>query len=346
MYSSNSSSYDRSNASMFTAEQLHLKQSNSDQLNQASKDNPVLHHLNANTGHINQSRCGGMDNFQKIMGVQLDHATKNTKVPRPNITQSLFQPEPSRLDLKTIWTELDNNDPFQAFVLNPGAGETGNLLFSAIACKDLPISIRQLELDFQSQQIRNVLGIVYKHISPQDKWRADKICKYLKVAKDDYKKQTMIGEELSILLHKYGKEACYRQVMDVTECCRKVWCYHNPEYVGELNDRYIFSQVDVEFCYTVIHGVVGRLTKPKQDWIDIICQWLYLQSSCSALGVCINTSPGSTPSLASINETFESIYPQSLEDFSYSSNDDKTKGMKSSNNQGFLKKLLNVFTGK
>lgn len=235
-------------------------------------------------------------------------ASQHTAVISPAVSR---QPQRAayRLNLSEIFKELDNKnneDPFKAFILNPQDISKGRDLFEAIACKDLPISLRKLPLDCKAQQIRNMLGIICKDILPEDRARLIQIYTGFKKDACDYNVEKEIAKNMSFLLHKYGKMALYRQVEIYTECCRKVWHYYNLDHTIHPDDNDIFTP-SAELCYMVIHNLVNELTKPKQDWVGIFCDGLHLQDGCAALGATIKIDPAVSLSTELLTETFDDM---------------------------------------
>lgn len=281
-----------------------------------------------------------LDNIKNISGNHPENLIINNTVARPLTSLNQCDVAPRRLNLSTTFTDLNNSDPLQAFILNPAVGGKGSDLFEAIACKDLPDSIRNLELDWKNKQIRNILGILSRELHSEDRERFYKICSGFKAVEDDYKMEGIVARDLSFLLNKYGKQALYRQVELFTECCRKTWYYHTPGHLGNTGDDDIFSP-GAEACYVIIYKLINELTNPKQEWAGIVCDGLYFKDTCSALGATIKIDPNTQLSVASLNDTFESIFPKTENVLLHSFENDDAVSISSSG--GMLKNIMNIF---
>lgn len=249
---------------------------------------------------------------------------------------------PFGFNLSTVISDLNNPDPFQAFILNPHNSAIVNAMFRAIACKDLPLYLREKELDsWQMEQVRNILGILCKDILPEDKKLFYKLCSRLKKVEGDINKEAPMGKDVAFLLHKYGESPLFRQLNAYLECCRKVWHYYNPGYAVNPSDDVIFTSSSV-FCLETTRDALMRLIRPNQVWGDVTSIGYNFEKCCSALGFTINIDPAKKPSAASITETFASVYLNNQENATIPEHYD-AESMDSTRSQTAWQRVANIF---
>jgi hypothetical protein len=254
----------------------------------------------------------------------------------------LSSPAPFRFNLSTVISDLNNSDPFQAFILNPGGSSIEDTMFRALACKDLPLYLRETVFDnWPMEQVRNILGILCKYILPEDKKLFYKLCSRLKKVEGDIYKETPVGKDVAMLLHKYGKEPLHRHVETYLECCRKVWHYYNPGHAANPSDDVIFIPSAVP-CLAITHAALMRLIRPNQSWGDVTAIGLNFRNSCGALGAAINIDPAKKPSAESITETFASVYLDNQEQVITPDNYD-AESMDSTSSQTAWQRAVNIF---
>jgi len=233
---------------------------------------------------------------QDHVGTELSSSSIDT---RPTV--------PYQLNLENIFSYLNTQDPFQAFILEPQTSSAQEAIYNAIACKDLPPSVREKELDWPSLEARNLLGMISQDVLSEDRARLKKSFAMLKKVQYNSEKESELGKDISFLLHKYGKIALYRHVETYTECCRKVWHYYHPGHVTHPKDDIVFTP-SVEYCYRVIFGLINQLTQPNEIWGMMVCNGLRFKDSCSALALTIQYDSKIKIPPESLTETFDSVY--------------------------------------
>lgn len=231
----------------------------------------------------------------------------NTATELPSFSVTTQPLSVNKLNLGNIFSNLNTRDPFQAFILEPSTSDIEDAMYNAIACKDLPLSVKEKPLNWQSEQARNLLGIISQDVLPEDRARLKRSFAMLEKAQNNSDKESDLGRDISFLLHKYGKAALYRHVETYTECCRKVWHYYNPGHATNPPDHVIFSP-SAEACYRVIFNMINELTKPNEIWGVIVFGGIYLKNSCGALALTINIDRNIRIPAESIKETFDSVY--------------------------------------
>ena len=353
MYSCSGSSENMLNVPILTSAHLHHQSFGQDNQSPSTSNDSLSRNANrTDTDHIrryhpnnfadNVSLQNSMiNNIQTISGSHSDYPITNTLVTQPGVITTQPQAAPFGLNLTKILVDLNNIDPLRAFILNPNVAAKGTDLYEAIACQDLPVYIRELELEWKLKQIRNLLGIMCKYLNPEDRERFNNICSGFKAPEFDYKKECSVGKDLSFLLNKYGREALYKQVEIFTDCCRKAWHYHNPGHVDNPCDDDVFLP-GAEACYKIIYGLVSRITSPDQPWELSICNGLYLKDTCTALGLSMKINHDTSLSAASITDTFESVFPNTGEVFSNTWSPDEIEHMNRPDCQDFLSNVFNV----
>lgn len=248
---------------------------------------------------------------------------------------------PFKLTLGKIIGNSDDEDPYQGFVMNPYNRAKAEGLYVAIACKDLPIYFRELQFDWRSAQVQNLLGMLCKDILPEDKKKFNKICLAFKKSTDNRYEQMAFTSDISYLLHKYGRKALYRHVGAYTECCRKAWHHYNQGEVKKPDDRDIFT-ADAEKCYKKLFHPINELTKPKQEWMEIIANGIYFRDYCSGLAAAIKIRTNPLRPALPVTEKFDNIFYNVIHDPepSYQAGENINR----TNVQSVLQNLVNVFT--
>lgn len=263
---------------------------------------PALRNMNQTRQKSLSSRDSIAVNLRTIGG---DQSNTATELPSSSVTvQPLLS---NKLNLGNIFSNLNTRDPFQAFILEPRTSEIEDAMYNAIACKDLPLAVKEKPLNWSSEQARNLLGIISQDVLPEDRARLKRSFAMLEKVQHNSDKESDLGKDISFLLHKYGKVALYRHVEAYTECCRKVWHYYNPGHATNPPDHVIFSP-SAEACYRVIFTLVNELTKPNEIWGVIVCGGVYLKDSCGALALTINIDRNMRIPAESIKESFDSVY--------------------------------------
>lgn len=211
------------------------------------------------------------------------------------------------LDLRSVFSNLNTRDPFQAFILNPRNSDIQDFMYNAIACKDLPLSVKQRALEWPAEQARNLLGIISQDVLPEDRTLLKKSFAMLAKVQHNSDIEPDLGKDISFLLHKYGKVALSRHVEAYTECCRKVWHYYNPGHTTNPSDDVIFTR-DAKICYDVIFYAINQLTLANKIWAETVCNGLHFKNGCGALAFTIKIDPKIQIPAESITETFDSVY--------------------------------------
>jgi len=248
------------------------------------------------------SRDSVAANLRTVVGGQ-----NNTAAELPSSSVNAQPPVPYQLNLAKVFANLNTRDPLQAFILEPRVSEIEDAMHNALACKDLPLSVKQKPLEWPSAQARNLLGIISQDVLPEDRARLKKSFAMLEKVQHNSDIEPALGKDISFLLHKYGKAALYKHVEAYTECCRKVWHYYNPGHTANPKDDVVFTS-DAEFCYNVIFELINKLTLPNQIWAEIVCNGMYFKDACGALGLTIKIIPNKRIPAESITETFDSVY--------------------------------------
>jgi len=263
---------------------------------------PAQRNMHQSPQESSTSRDSVAANLRAVVGGQ-----NNVVVESPSSSVGAQPSVSYNLNLRNVFSNLNTRDPFQAFILEPGTSAIEDAMYNAIACKDLPLSVKQKPLDWPSEQARNLLGIISQDVLPEDRARLKKSFSMLERVQHNSDKEPGLGKDISFLLHKYGKTALYRHVETYTECCRKVWHYYNPGHTTNPKDDVIFKP-DAEVCYRALFSLINQLTLPNQIWGEIVCNGLHFKNSCGALGVTINIDPKMQIAAESITETFDSVY--------------------------------------
>ena len=241
-------------------------------------------------------------NLRAVVGGQ-----NNTAAELPSSSTSAQPSAPYNLDLRNVFSNLNTRDPFQAFILEPRTSDIQDAMYNAIACKDLPLSVKKKPLEWPSEQARNLLGIISQDVIPEDRARLKKSFSQLARVQHNSNLEPDLGKDISFLLHKYGKAALYRHVEAYTECCRKVWHYYNPGHTTNPRDNVIFTP-NTEACYRAIFDLVNKLSLPNQIWAEIVCNGVFFKDSCGALALTIKIDSKMQIPAESITETFDSVY--------------------------------------
>lgn len=241
-------------------------------------------------------------NLRAVVGGQ-----NNTAAELPSSSASAQPSAPYNLDLRSVFSNLNTQDPFQAFILDPRNSDIQDAMHNAIACKDLSLSVKQKPLEWPSEQARNLLGIISQDVLPEDRTRLKKSFSQLAKVQDKSILEPDLGKDISFLLHKYGKAALYRHVETYTECCRKVWHYYNPGHTTNPSDDVIFTR-DAKICYDVIFYTINQLTLANKVWVETVCNGLHFKNGCGALAFTIKIDPKIQIPAESITETFDSVY--------------------------------------
>ena len=279
-----------------------------------SSINPVCNNIaNASASpaqrNMHQSRQEGSSsrdsvaaNLRAVIGDQ-----NNTAAELPSSSGSTQPAAPYNLNLGNVFSNLNTRDPFQAFILEPRTSAIEDAMYNAIACKYLPLSVKEKPLNWPSEQSRNLLGIMSQDVLPEDMARFKRCFSLLEVVQKNTDKERPLGKDMNFLLQKYGKTALYRHVEEYTECCRKVWHYYNPGHATNPPDHVIFDPY-AEACYQVIFTQINELLSDDEIWAGIICSGLFLKDTCGALALTLKIDPNIKIPAKSIKETFESVY--------------------------------------
>ena len=263
---------------------------------------PAQRNMHQTKQESTPSRDSVVANLRTIEGGQ-----NNTAAELPSSSVSVQPSVPNNLDLRNMFSNLNMRDPFQAFILEPRTSEIEDAMYNAIACKYLPPSVKEKRLNWQSEQSRNLLGIMSQDILPEDSARFKRCIAVLDKLQYDSEKEPALGKDMNFLLQKYGKTALYRQVEAYTECCRKVWHYYNPGHTTNPPDHEIFDPY-AEACYNIIFTQINELLSNNKIWAGIVCNGLYLKDTCGALALTLKIDPNIKIPAKSIKETFESVY--------------------------------------
>lgn len=210
-------------------------------------------------------------------------------ISRSNITQVLNRPMVSNQLAKSSSSKLARTvesigieDAGKIFVKLPSQTSISNELFDKMACQGLPESFRNAVLDEKGEAIRNMLGIIYKDVEPQDEAIFLKIFNKVEKSSNKLNKEKELSSELSFLFSKYGKSALNKNVFDYTQYCREAWKYHHTNIDKNTTDEDIFT-LGVKACYEILEARIGRLSKPGQTWTSVYASGVCFKNTCAAL---------------------------------------------------------------
>ncbi|MCS3431534.1 hypothetical protein [Klebsiella sp. BIGb0407] len=237
-------------------------------------------------------------------------AANITQVTREELPSSSITIQPSAhpgLNLRGVVSNLNIHDPLKAFILEPAELSTREAIYDAIACKDLPLSVREKKLDWSSSQVRNLLGMISQDVHPEDQALLKTCFSLLKKVQHNTDMQPELGKKINFLIHKYGEAALYRHVENYEDCCRKVWHYYHPGHPSHPTDDEVFTS-DAELAYRTVVPTISRLTKDDIEWIEIVANGYFLKESCCLLAASIKYDAKIKIPPESITETYDSVY--------------------------------------
>lgn len=139
---------------------------------------------------------------------------------------------PYRVNVDKAPEELAQMDPFKALVNEPRSIVNQQAFFDALVLRDLPVCFRSLPLNLETENIVNMLGLIYRDISSADRSHINKIYRIFKKAGTDISKAMDARSSIFFLLNKYGSEGIERLIDECFTCNRKIWRYYHPEYTG------------------------------------------------------------------------------------------------------------------
>lgn len=237
--------------------------------------------------------------------------------------------------------DLHNSDPLQAFILNPNFLPKQRDLFTALACKDLPLFFRNAEITANAVPIRNLLGIIAKDILPEDQKLFNKCC--MKVMKaNNAEKECAIGNTIGFLLHKYGDASLNRFVDTYSYCGLIAWRYYNPGHAGNPTIDELYDTQLLAVIQKNIYNQIKNVIEPKQGWIEAQINEHYFKVWCCALSDCMNVDTGVKVTGTSLTETFDSVFLKESQN-SAIQNNYETASIDSSRSQSFLQRIANIF---
>lgn len=214
---------------------------------------------------------------------------------------------PHAFNLERAFANLNVRDPFQGFILQPHDPSRQDAIYNTIACKDLPSSVREKELKFVYAEVRNLLGMIFLDVLPEDKPRLKRCFAMLKKAEYNLNREHELGKDVNFLMRKYGEVALLRHYENFAECCRKVWNYYNLGHANSLADEQLFT-FRVSYYKQKAIDVIKKVINPGQVLIITATYGVYLSGICGQLACTIPYDAEINIPPESLTETVDSIY--------------------------------------
>ncbi|XTZ39308.1 hypothetical protein ACQYRI_04655 [Salmonella enterica] len=166
-----------------------------------------------------------------------------------------------------------------AFNKNSDQDHLAENLYHNQARISLPPVFLNTKLSQEAEEIKDIMGILIKHISPEDRPKFDKACASLMAANGNVQKERKAKNDVSSLLSTYGKTALNAFASEYIDFCRGAWKYKHEGYDPDVKDEVIFS-TSFSACHGMFERDIKTLTDPDTHWETLVQVARYFQDTC------------------------------------------------------------------
>lgn len=178
--------------------------------------------------------------------------------------------------------DIDIQSSAEKLIKSPSQTRHAYELFDKMATQGLPESINRLNPPGLGKDVKNMLGILYKDVQPEDEATFNKVFRAFEKSYTTLNREDEVAEELGFLFSKYAPLALEKHMSSYAEHCRNIWRYHHFGHDENTPDSDIFLPA-LHAWVDVMNSQIAELSQSKQSWSTILSTGCFFKHVCTSL---------------------------------------------------------------